>query len=205
MCWVCGCGELEDDHGNASLITTSTMEAAARAAQVDVPHVVSNIVLSLAHFDPSVAKGIDTPYAAFRVVKSTGTKRFTLGVAYPAMKADKGIASDGYRDFVSAEVLERTAWDWLAKSREVNLFHQDRTEGHFTPTESYIWRADPWKIVSPVDGKEYVVKAGTWMLGGIWDAYGWNLIGERLVNGWSPEGGAHRVVPSPERLTQVEV
>ena len=149
------------------------------------------------------AEAVDTPYAACRVVKAAEDKRFTLGVAYPAMKPDASKAADGFRDFVSPEVLEKTAHEWLHKHRDVNLFHQDSTSGHFTPAESYIWRAPDWEIASPVDGKPYVVKSGDWILGGYWDEYGWELVKAGLVNGWSPEGTARRSKPSPERLAQL--
>lgn len=151
------------------------------------------------------AETIDTPFAAYRVSKAVEERRFTLGVAYPAMKADVNVAADGHRDFVSPEVLENTAWNWLIKHRDVNLFHQAGTMGHFTPTESYIWRAPDWEVESPVDGKPYVVRKGDWVLGGVWDTFGWGLVKSRLVNGWSPEGGAKRRVPAPERLALVEV
>jgi len=149
------------------------------------------------------AEAMDTPYAACRVVKTMDERRFTLGVAYPAMKPDASKAADGFRDFVSSEVLEKTAHEWLHKHRDVNLFHQDSTSGHFTPAESYIWRAPDWEISSPVDGKPYVVKSGDWILGGYWDEYGWELVKAGLVNGWSPEGTARRSKPSPERLAQL--
>jgi hypothetical protein len=208
MCWTCGCGDLESDHGAPGHLTTRMLQHAAKAAGVDVPHAVGNIVLSLAHYNPALAKEIkpaNTDLAACRVVKSSPERRFTLGVAYPAMKADVSRAADGHRDFVSAEVLEQTAWDWLTKYRDVNLFHKEGTLGHFTPTESYIWRGPNWPIDSPVDGKPYVVKSGSWMLGGVWDELGWTYVKAGLVNGWSPEGGARRSVPTPERLLEVEV
>ncbi len=146
------------------------------------------------------AKAIDTPYAACQVLKSTPERRFTLGVAYPAMKADKGRAADGYRDFVSAEALEKTAHEWLIKHRDVNLFHRNGTSGHFKPAESYIWRFGRYTFTSPVNGKNYVIKDGDWLLGGYWDELGWSLVKAGLVNGWSPEGTAKRARPTAERL-----
>lgn len=208
MCLSCGCHMPADDHGDCRHLTLTRLQGAADAAGTDIPHVVSNLVLALAHHAPSMAKevqAVQTDLTACRVVKTTEERRFTLGVAYPAMKADVARAADGHRDFVSPEVLEKTAWEWLAKSRDVNLFHQRETLGHFTPTESYIWRGPDWQVDSPVDGKPYVVKAGSWLLGGVWDELGWAYVKAGLVNGWSPEGGARRSVPTPERLAQVEV
>ena len=181
MCWTCGCGDLECPHNEPGHIVTAELQCAADAAGITIPQTVANIVLSLAHFDPGMAKeihGVDTPYAAVRLVKSNSERRFTLGVAYPALKADAGRAADGFRDFVSPEVLEKTAHEWLHKSADVNLFHSDNPahQGHFTPAESYIYRGPDWPVDSPVDGKSYWVKAGDWMLGGYWDEYGGQLV-----------------------------
>ena len=149
---------------------------------------------------PRVQKALESGLAACRVVKTGEERRYTLGVAYPAMKADTARAADGHRDFVGAEALEATAWSWMTKSRDIGLFHQGGTEGHATVVESYIYRGPDWTIPSPVDGQDYVVKAGDWLLSTVWDEYGWELVKSRLVNGWSPEGGARRAKPSAERL-----
>lgn len=136
----------------------------------------------------------------YGLVKATEERRFSLGVAYPAWRPDVGRAADGHRDFVSAEVLEKTAHEWLWQRRDVNLFHQGGTSGHFQVAESYIWPAPDWTIESPVDGKPYVVRKGDWMLGGYWDEIGWAYVKAGLINGWSPEGGARRSTPTADRL-----
>lgn len=205
MCCSCGCGDFDAKHSAAS-IDCHDLEAAAKDAGIGVPQVVSNLVLALSHVSPSLAKdvlAVPTPYAACRVVKSADERRYTLGVAYPAMKADAGKAADGHRDYVAPEVLEKTAWEWMTKHRDINLFHRDGTSGHGTVVESYIYRGPDWEIPSPVDGAPYVVKAGDWMLAATWDDYGWTLVKAGLINGWSPEGGARRITPSPERLAQL--
>jgi hypothetical protein len=171
----------------------------------DIPGVIGKLVMSLGAYQPGAAKAADTSYASCQVLKTSEEKRFTLGVAYPANKPDATRAADGHRDFVSPEVLEKTAHEWLHKHRDVNLFHKEGTSGHFTPAESYIWRAPDWRIVSPIDDQVYVVKAGDWILGGYWDDYGWQLVKAGLVNGWSPEGTAKRSKPSPERIAQLRV
>lgn len=144
---------------------------------------------------------VDTDLVAVNVIKAQDERRYTLGLAYPAMRVDKNVAQDGHRDFVSAEALEKTAWEFL-KSGSVNMFHQSGTEDHAEIVESYIYRGPDWSFTSPVDGNEYVVKAGDWMLGAVWDDVGWQAVKAGLVNGWSPEGGARRVKPTPERLAQ---
>ena len=155
------------------------------------------------HAHVSAVKALETPYAEYALMKGEPERRFTLGLAYPAMKPDTAKAADGHIDFVSEEVLEKTAHEWLHKHRDVNLFHADQTSGHFTPAESYIWRAPDWQISSPVDGQPYVIKSGDWILGGYWDEDGWELVKAGLVNGWSPEGTARRSTPTAERLAQL--
>lgn len=203
MCWCCKDGDLDDDHDDPGSITTDSLKCASEMMECDVPSVISSLVMSLARYNGRSMKSVETQFAECRVVKASDEKRFTLGVAYPAMKPDATRAADGHRDFVSEEVLEKTAHEWLSKHRDVNLFHKDGTSGHFTPAESYIWRAPDWEIASPVDGQTYVVKAGDWILGGYWDEYGWELVKAGLVNGWSPEGTAKRTTPTPERLAQL--
>lgn len=146
-------------------------------------------------------KALDTDLIAQRVVKTTDERQYTLGVAYPAHKADVAVAQDGHRDFVSPEVLEKTAWKWMTDHRDIGLFHKSGTEGHATVVESYIYRGPDWKV--PVDGKEYIVKSGDWMLGTVWDSHGWALVKAGLINGWSPEGGAKRATPTAEQLAQL--
>jgi hypothetical protein len=204
MCLSCGCGT-GSDHGDPAHITLPVLEKAAEAAGVSALQAAENIVLTL---NKAIHKTLWLPEdiastVEYRVVKSGSERRFTLGVAYPAMKADMGRAADGHRDFVSAEALEKTAHEWLAKFRDVSIFHKEGTSGHFTPAESYLWPAPDWVTVSPVDGKEYRVCKGDWLLGGYWDDYGWSLVKTRLINGWSPEGGARRSVPSPARLASL--
>jgi Putative phage serine protease XkdF len=92
----------------------------------------------------------------------------------------------------------------MSKHRNINLFHADDTLGHGNVVESYIYRGPDWKVPSPVDGKDYVIKSGDWLLGSTWDDYGWSLVKAGLVNGWSPEGGAQRdMKPSADKLASL--
>jgi hypothetical protein len=157
------------------------------------------------HVETATKEALWTPEAelvAVNVVKTAEERQYTLGLAYPALKADVAVARDGHRDFVGPEALEKTAWAFL-KSGGVNMFHKQGTDGHADVVESYIYRGPDWHFTSPVDSKPYVVKAGDWMLGTVWDDLGWAAVKAGLINGWSPEGGARRSTPSPERLAQL--
>ncbi len=157
------------------------------------------------HYHPGevVKAGEDDSSALVQVVKAAAARQYTLGLAYPAMKPDTARAADGHIDFTSPEVLEKTAWNWMAKYRDVNLFHKSGTDGHATVVESYIYRGPDWEIESPLDGKSYVIKAGDWLLGTIWDDHGWDLVQKGFINGWSPQGGARRATPTPAKLAQL--
>ncbi len=196
----CNCGLPREGHGDCRHITLERLQGAADAAGITPGQAAKNILQSLVL---GVEKEEDvTNVAACRVVKTAEERKFTLGVAYPAWKADVSRAADGHRDFVSEEVLEKTAWEWMSKHREINLFHREGG-GHGTVVESYIWRAGDWVQESPVDGKQYVVKAGDWLIGVQWSDTAWSLVKAGLVNGWSPEGTARRSTPSSARLAQL--
>ena len=205
MCWSCGCLEPDNAHDDSRALTTLALRGAADQAGIDVAQVIKNIKATAKQFSAVTKADSSSDLAVCRVIKAAEERRYTLGVAYPALKPDVGKAADGYRDFVSAEVLEQTAWNWMRKHRDIGLFHRDGTDGHATVVESYIWRGPDWTQLSPVDGKPYVVKSGDWMLGTIWDDYGWQLVKSGLVQGWSPEGGAARSTPTAERLQELRI
>jgi hypothetical protein len=203
MCVSCGCGRPADNHGDERAIVLADLQAAADQCGCSVPDVVGNIARTMAGGAAPKAEKRLADTASVVVLKAAVERRYTLGVAYPAMKPDVTVAADGHRDFVSPDALEKTAWEWMAKHRDVNLFHREDTSGHATVVESYIYRGPDWRISSPVDGQTYVVKAGDWLIGTIWDEPGWELVKRGLVNGWSPEGGARRRTPAPEALARL--
>lgn len=207
MCWTCGCCDPGESHGDSRNITTEDLQSAADWAGTDLKGVLTNIVLTAQGCTPyavtKVSRGTEAQDAYVQVIKSAEERRYTLGLAYPAMRPDSAVAADGHIDFVGEETLEKTAWEWMAKYRDVNLHHQNGTDGHATVVESYIYRGPNWTIRSPMDGKSYVIKSGDWLLGTVWDEYGWQLVKSGRINGWSPQGGARREVPTPERLAQL--
>lgn len=206
MCWSCGCNQLPNPHADMRTITTSTLQDAADQAGTDIPGVIANLTRSLALWSPGAgALKQEAPVSdmsAVRVIKMADERRYTLGLAYPAMKAP-GKGMDGYDDFVGPDALEKAAWEWMANHRAIGLFHEAGTTGHATVVESYIYRGPDWVTNSQVDGQPVVIKAGDWMMGAIWDEMGWEMVKKGLIGGWSPEGGARRRIPSADRLAQL--
>lgn len=116
-------------------------------------------------------------------------QRYVLGIAYqagPDPRIAKG--ADGGRDYFTAAELEKAAWSFLPGGAKVGLFHgPDETVGHFTVTESYIYRGPDWDA-----GDGIVVKSGDWLIGGICDDIAWQLVKSGKVTGFSPQGVARR-------------
>ena len=129
-------------------------------------------------------------------------------MAYPALRPDVAKAVDGFRDAISPDALEETAWEWMRKSRRIGLLHGDlfgrgSGEGHAEPVESYIYRGPDWTITG-ANGQQQLVKAGDWLLGLVYDAETWPLVKAGLIDGLSPQGSARRRRPSPAFLAQLQ-
>lgn len=120
-------------------------------------------------------------------------QRYVLGLAYqagPDPRIRKG--ADGGRDYFTPEQLEKAAWAYGAGERRVGLFHgPDDTVGHFTVTESYIYRGPNWQL------GDVVVKSGDWLVGAVLDEPAWRLYKAGHITGWSPQGRARRHKPTP--------
>jgi hypothetical protein len=200
MCLSCGCRRPEDRHGDSRHITLVDLASAAAASHITLADAAHNILSSLAPNSDNQAPALKGNIG-IRIAKATDEKRYTLGLAYPALRPDVARASDGYRDFVTPEVLEAAAWDWMAKHREINIHHQDGTTGHATVVESYIYRGPDWTVTSPVDKSQVTIHNGDWMLGTIWDEITWPWVKAGVIRGWSPEGTAKRRRPDPKTLT----
>jgi hypothetical protein len=127
---------------------------------------------------------------------TTPEQRYVLGLAYQAGR-DPNIqrGADGARDYFTAEELEKACWSFLPGGAEVGLFHADDTVGHFTVTESYIYRGPDWD-----QGNGSVIRKGDWLIGGICDDVAWDLVKSGRVTGFSPQGRARRR-PAPRSTT----
>src|SRR5208282_5899730 len=150
-------------------------------------NVYSSESLEKAVVEKETAELPTSDLAACRVVKAEAEKQYVLGLAYPAFRPDAAKAQDGFRDFISDEALERAAWSFMDKPN-ISLFHKSGTDGHGTVRESYLYRGPDWHI--SVDGVNYTVRKGDWMLGVQFDDYAWSLVKAGMIRGWSPEGGA---------------
>lgn len=137
---------------------------------------------------------------AAKLVKSAPERRFTLCVAYPANRADVGIAADGARDFASPEAVERAAWSYLSKGGGVGIGHREGTDHAGTCVESYLFRGDePW-VIKAADGSTQTVYPGDWLIGVVWTPEAWRLIKSGALTGVSMQGTATRRKPTPAAL-----
>lgn len=176
-------------HGASLLIDNSTKTAplASKFTTVLVPWATADP-------KPTVKSAPDVPC---QVVKQVAEKRYTLGLAYPANRPDVGTASDGFRDFMTPEALEESAWNYLRAGKSVGLQHTDGTIGHGTVVESYIYRGPDWWL------GETVIKSGDWLLGVVWDPPTWAAIKAGRLNGFSPQGYATRRKPTVDQLANL--
>lgn len=156
----------------------------------------------------SAAQGVtkvavpDGVEAGCAVVKQIDEQRYTLGLAYPAMKPDVGKALDGFRDFASHEVVEKAAWGFARDHRSIGLMHADGTEGAGEVVESYVYRGPDWTMKA-ADGTETTIVAGDWLLGVVWTPPAWAAIKSGKVQGLSFHGKARRSVPDSDRLAEL--
>lgn len=148
-------------------------------------------------------KAIGTDTIAMHVIKAQEEKRFTYGLAYPAMKADTARAADGMIDFASASVIEAASWAWMLKSRDVGLMHDDSLGGgHAQVVESHIWRGEPW-TTKAADGSMVTISPGDWCIGVIWSPQAWEQVRKGLIRGYSMQGAARRSKPSKGVLAKL--
>lgn len=140
--------------------------------------------------------------AVLSVVKAAVPQRFTLGMAYPVNRLTVAKGKDGRRDIISPAEVEKTAWDWMRRSREVGLFHADGSGGHGDVVESYIHRGPTW-VQKAADGSERRIHTGDWLVGVVWDEPAWVLVEKGLGGGFSPQGKAKVRPVSSERLSEL--
>lgn len=136
------------------------------------------------------------------VVKEAEESRYTLTVAYPVNKPDVGLARDGHRDFAGEQAIEKAAWTYLHDSPNVGQWHEEGTDGAGTVVESYIWRFDD-QVIKAVDGSEYTITKGDWLVGIVWDDPAWQNFKSGKATGVSMQGKATRRAPSPDSVMKL--
>lgn len=199
MCLSCGCvlngGSPTDDHDDDANFTIGDLTEAANApaCACSLNVAAQNIVDSLAvvqakqqaDFDKDLGELADEEDVVIKALVPGVPKRYVLGVASAADDLD------GHGEFTSAEEVEKAAWNYARNHRRIGFFHVDGTETHADLVESYIYRGPDW-VTTDIDGNEQVIKAGDWLLGGILDEPGFDLVLKRKADGWSMDGLARR-------------
>lgn len=197
MCVSCGCALPDTGHADPRNITAADLRAAADAASTTLGTVAHNIESFAMHHPAEAAKSHADVQT--RILKSADEQRYTLGVAYPANRADLGRAADGFRDFAGPDALRKAAWSYMRKGARIGLHHADGTDGAGTVVESYLWPegAPDWQV------GDYAVKSNDWLIGVVWEPEAWSLIKSGRVRGFSPQGAARRRRPSAEALANL--
>lgn len=194
MCVSCGCvpqgGSPTDDHDDEANITLGDLTAAANAPACGcgLNQAAQNIVDSLALIEARRQVEISGDGGDIDVVLkalATGPKRYVLGVACAPDEID------GHGEFTSLEEVEKAAWDYARNHRRIGFYHIDGTETHADLVESYVYRGPDW-VTKDIDGAEQVIKSGSWLIGGILDEPGFDLVVKRKADGWSMDGLARR-------------
>lgn len=137
------------------------------------------------------------------VVKSVDEQKYTLQVAYPADSPDIGRARDGFQDFATAAEVEKAAWSYMEKARNIGLMHAEGTDGAGSVVESYIYRGPDWAIAA-ANGSEQMVKSGDWLIGIRWGDDAWNMIKSGEIGGVSMQGMVSRRNPSPADVAKAK-
>ncbi len=181
MCLDCGCGELENRHGDPSHITIDDLAAAAAASGISLVRAAANILQTIT----GTLEDNDEP-------EQDGPEdHFLLGVAYqPGMDPRIAKGLDGGRDYFTPRELEKAAWSFMLGGHQHGLFHLDGTEnqGIAKTVETGIYRNPiPWVV-----SDDLIVRKGTWTVGALVDDKVWQMAKQGKANGWSPQGLSKR-------------
>ena len=125
-----------------------------------------------------ITKGEDTPQVMIDVpiLKVNDEKRIVTGIVYEPNVVD----SQG--DFMDAETIEKTAYDYMENQQNIDIKHDFKTNDNLKVVESYITKSD-----STIGDKK--VKTGTWVMSvKINDDAVWGKIKKGEINGFSMGG-----------------
>ena len=151
-----------------------------------------------------VAKGAAEPEHAAQgaMLKTNDEEQVALFVGYAANLPDIALAKDQHIDFAPPDVIERNAWNWMAKGAKLGLLHQQSTDAYET-VESGIHHGPDW-VMKAADGTEQVIKDGDWLVAiRAKSPEAWSLIKSGRLGGVSPQGRAARRTPSAEALANL--
>ena len=112
-------------------------------------------------------------------------KRFTLGVV---LEPDK---EDLQGDIESPEDIEKTAHDYMIRSRKAGQMHQGPALKGAEVVESYIAPCD--MTIQCTDGSTQTVRKGSWVMGVIWPEKQWEEIKKGKFTGYSVQGRGRRI------------
>lgn len=157
-------------------------QLAARHAAREVGRAIDSAVLAAQLGAPPTRQPAALPWIA---VGKAAEQRFVIG---PILIPD---TTDGQGDTITADVIERAAWAWLAEFRNTGVQHKMLANDLIKPVESYIVRED-----TTMNGRP--IKAGTWVLGAvIKDDQLWEGVKNGTFTGWSIGGLAQKAPNTP--------
>ena len=111
--------------------------------------------------------------------------RFTLGVV---LEPDK---EDLQGDVLSPETIEKTAHDYMIRSRKAGQMHQGPALKGAEVVESYIAPCD--MTIQCTDGNTQTVRKGSWVMGTVWPEQQWDAIKKGKFTGYSIQGKGARI------------
>jgi hypothetical protein len=112
-------------------------------------------------------------------------KRFTLGVV---LEPDR---EDLQGDILSADDIEKTAHDYMVRSRRAGELHQGPALKGAEVVESYIAPCD--MVIQCTDGSTQTVRKGSWVMGTVWPQKQWDEIKKGKFTGYSIQGKGARI------------
>ena len=145
---------------------------------------------------PKGANGID-----FLITKGENVPQVTVDIPILKVNEEKKIVTgvvyepnvvDSQGDFMDAETIEKTAYDYMENQQNIDIKHDFKTNENLKVVESYITKSD-----TTIGNKN--VKTGTWVMSvKINDDDVWEKVKKGEINGFSMGGtGVKEVVEEP--------
>lgn len=133
------------------------------------------------------------------VAKAEEDKRFLLMVGYSPNRMPRR-GADGFLDIASPDVVEKACWRFMLNGAGAGLMHKAGGENAFKVVENYVYRNPvPWELTAP-NGEIVTIRDGDWVIGALCSKETWDDYKAGLYNSGSVQGGAKRMVASPETL-----